>query len=526
MKKNGTRGAGGSSSKEPQKWGNSNNNFSNNNNANNYYSASSSLLSPRLSSSSPEVVGQVPGAGADRLAADVGVGARWRPSFYKKNTPDSTTPQSSSLPPPSPRRMQQPSFHDMPPPPPPPPPAANRGDSNVGGDGVKSMEQIMRENAIKRQRNMEQRYNTAGQQVPYNSDAFGNAIGGSSSQSFTWRNNQNNQQYQQQQQHGRGGWQQRQSFNNNNYRQQQHQQQQTRQERQRKQIRKYLPPSTPTEVRLPTSSPLSLVDQSLLLRVRKRTIVRTLRSLGGPIAYTAANQDTYKIDLEMMELICIELGIEPLRAEQRKESDVELSERRALRQSSSSSEKLGKDACTMTKEDEDGQEELYATLPPRSPVISVMGHVDHGKTTLMDALRRRAVTAIARGANTPSKGGGATTGNKAEKKKKMKNNGESSQQQQRKGCVGIVNGDVAGTEAGGITQVITAFEVPLPLLDEGITLADDDDGQSSSHHMNPRSLGSTNVIRSSSFHLRLAQLQRRTERGLEVPLDDVETAVK
>jgi translation initiation factor IF-2 len=185
----------------------------------------------------------------------------------------------------------------------------------------------------------------------------------------------------------------------------------------------------------------------------------------------------------MMELICIELGIESLRAEQRKESDVELSERRALRRSSSSSEKLGKDACTMTKEDEDGQEELYATLPPRSPVISVMGHVDHGKTTLMDALRRRAVTAIARGANTPSKGGGATTGNKAEKKKKMKNNGESSQQQQRKGCVGIVNGDVAGTEAGGITQVITAFEVPLPLLDEGITLADDDDGQSSSHHM-------------------------------------------
>jgi len=31
-----------------------------------------------------------------------------------------------------------------------------------------------------------------------------------------------------------------------------------------------------------------------------------------------------------------------------------------------------------------------------------------------------------------------------------------------------------------------------------------------------------NVIRSSSFHLRLAQLQRRTERGAEVALDDVE----
>ena len=325
------------------------------------------------------------------------------------------------------------------------------------------MEQVMRENAMKQQRNMEQRYNNAGQQVPHNSDAFGNSIGGSSSsssQSFTWRN-QNHQQHQQQQ--GRGGWQQRQSFNNNNYRRQpqQQQQQQTRQERQRKQIRKYLPPSTPTEVRLPTSSPLSLVDLSLLLRVRKRTIVRTLRSLGGPIAYTTANQDTYTIDLEMMELICIELGIEPLRAERRKESDVEVSERRALR---------------TAKEDEDVQDELYATLPPRSPVISVMGHVDHGKTTLMDALRRRAVT------NTPSKGGGATTG-KAEKKKKMKNNVESSQQQQRKGGMDTVSGDVAGTEAGGITQVITAFEVPLPLLDEGVTLTDDDDGLLSSHHL-------------------------------------------
>ena len=32
-----------------------------------------------------------------------------------------------------------------------------------------------------------------------------------------------------------------------------------------------------------------------------------------------------------------------------------------------------------------------------------------------------------------------------------------------------------------------------------------------------------NVIRSLSFHLRLAQLQRRTERGAEVALDDVES---
>ena len=189
------------------------------------------------------------------------------------------------------------------------------------------------------------------------------------------------------------------------------------------------------------SRALTVLELSSVVRVQKEKLVRMLRDLGERPPRGSALDD-YKIDVDVAELVALELGLDPIR-EKRGKCSMEAAESRMRRQAA--------------QEDGDGvgvvavEDELYETYPARPPVVCIMGHVDHGKTTLMDRLRQKAAEAT---------GGGGVPKQKTKSKKGSKTKGKVP-----KGGDGVNN--VAGTEAGGITQVVSAFQVQLPGTGEG-----------------------------------------------------------
>ena len=148
------------------------------------------------------------------------------------------------------------------------------------------------------------------------------------------------------------------------------------------------------------------------------------------------------LDVDVVEMIAMELNIAFERPKRRQKKEV--NDHKQLMERRKTAEEVLEDTPAA-----ETAKQAYEQLARRPPVVCIMGHVDHGKTTLMDSLRRLARDGV-----------GKNKSKKSKKKSGKKVNA-------KKG-----NNDVAGTEAGGITQVISAFQVPLGEQKDSLTFLD------------------------------------------------------
>jgi len=115
----------------------------------------------------------------------------------------------------------------------------------------------------------------------------------------------------------------------------------------------------PTNV-IRASEYISVAELANLMEVKPAEVISKCLELGF---VATINQ---RLDMDSIETVALEFGfnVEPVK-------EIGLEE----------------------KEEEEGEKEKEEDLEPRSPVITIMGHVDHGKTSLLDFIRKSNIIA-------------------------------------------------------------------------------------------------------------------------------------